>query len=376
MIGEGTMPRKEIELPYKIEHLSILDEQGNLDKELEPNIPEETLLKMYRTMVLGRRFDERMLIMQRQGRIGTFAPIRGQEAQVGAVAALEPEDWLVPSFREMPSEVYLGKPLESALMMYGGFNEGAHMPEDLNILPISIPVGSQMLHAVGIGYAMRYRRESKVVMTFFGDGATSEGDFHEAMNFAAVLQAPVIFMCQNNHWAISVPRSKQSRSETLAQKAIAYGMPGMQVDGNDVLAVFSAAKEAIDQARNGKGPSMIELLTYRMGVHTTADDPKKYRPQEEVEEWEKRDPITRFAKYLSDRGLLDEEKSKGIEEDARAEIKKAEERWREFADRKVDPLVMFDHLYAELPPYVARQREELARELGAGETEDKPVRRT
>jgi TPP-dependent pyruvate/acetoin dehydrogenase alpha subunit len=233
-----------------------------------------------------------------------------------------------------------------------------------------------MLHAVGIGYAMRYRKESKVVMTFFGDGATSEGDFHEAMNFASVLGSPVIFMCQNNHWAISVPRSKQSKSETLAQKAIAYAMPGIQVDGNDVLAIFSAAKGAVKWARSGKGPSLIELLTYRMGVHTTADDPKKYRPQEEVEKWEKRDPITRFEKYLTDKGLLDEEKIKGVEEDAKAQIKQAEERWREFADHKIDPLLMFDHLYAEIPPYLARQKEKLARELGAAEVEDKPVRRT
>jgi TPP-dependent pyruvate/acetoin dehydrogenase alpha subunit len=216
---------------------------------------------------------------------------------------------------------------------------------------------------VGVAYAIKYRRQDQVVMTFFGDGATSEGDFHEAMNFAGVFQTPVIFVCQNNHWAISTPRSKQSRSKTLAQKALAYDIPGIQVDGNDILAVYTAAKEALDRARSGGGPSMIECVTYRMSVHTTADDPKRYRTEEEVAVWEKRDPITRFQRYLTDKGLLSEDKNESIEEEIKAEIKEIEQRWEEQMKKLGDPLNMFDHVFAELPPTLREQREELKRNL-------------
>ncbi len=290
------MPRTEIDLPYKIEYISILNENGEADEGLDPQLSEDMLLKFYRAMLVGRKFDERMLILQRGGKIGTFAPVKGQEAQIGAVAALTPDDWLVPSFRESPAEIWRGKSMESILLFYSGYNEGGFVPPGVNNLPVSVPVGSQMLHAVGIAYGMKYRKENKVAMTFFGDGATSQGDFHEAMNSAAVYQVPVIFVCQNNHWAISLPRAKQTHSQTLAQKALGYGMPGTQVDGNDVFAVYTAAKKAVDLARSGGGPTFIEMVTYRLSLHTTADDPKKYRSEEEVREWEKRDPISRFEK--------------------------------------------------------------------------------
>ncbi len=357
------MPKTDIDLPYKVQHLSILDENGQLDKELEPKISSELLLKLYRAMVLSRRFDERMLTLQRQGKIGTFAPIKGQEAQVGAVAVLEPEDWLVPSFREMPSEVWRGKKMEHILALFGGYNEGGEIPEGFNNLPVAIPVGSQTLHAAGIAYAIKYKKQKHVAMTFFGDGATSEGDFHEALNFAAVFQVPAIFVCQNNQWAISVPRSRQTRSKTLAQKALAYDLPGIQVDGNDVLAVYAAAKEAVDRARAGDGPTFIECVTYRMSVHTTADDPKRYRTDEEVEEWVRRDPITRFEKYLRKKKLLTDDKIKTLEEEVTSEIKEAVARWEDFTRKTPDPLTMFEHLFEELPPYVAQQREELKAEL-------------
>jgi TPP-dependent pyruvate/acetoin dehydrogenase alpha subunit len=220
-----------------------------------------------------------------------------------------------------------------------------------------------MIHAVGIGYAMKYRGQGTVVATFFGDGATSEGDFYEAMNFASVYRVPVIFVCQNNHWAISLPRSRQTHSKTLAQKALAFDMPGLQVDGNDVIAVYKAAKEAAERARNGEGPSLIEMITYRLSMHTTADDPKRYRTDEEVKEWEKRDPITRFEIYLRGRGLLDEGKVQSIGEETNREISEAERRWSEFVEKGVDPLVMFDHAYAELTPALREQREELKRAL-------------
>ncbi len=364
------MPRTRIDLPYYVENLSILDHEGNLDQELEPEIADDLLLRLYRAMVKARRFDERMLSLQRQGRIGTFAPIRGQEAsQLGAIAVLRDDDWLVPAFREAAAEMWRGKTIESILLYYGGFDEGGHVPEGINNLPVAVPVGSQTLHAVGLGMAINYRQGDQVAMVFFGDGATSEGDFHEAMNFAAVFNTPVVFVCQNNQWAISIPRKNQTRSQTLAQKALAYGVPGVQVDGNDVLAVYAAAKEAVDRARSGGGPTLLENVTYRMSVHTTADDPKRYRKDEEVEEWERRDPIVRFEKYLKDKGLLNDEQIGHIEEEVKAEIQAAIDRAELQMKELGDPLEMFDHMYAELPPYLKEQREELRQLLAAGQEE-------
>jgi pyruvate dehydrogenase E1 component alpha subunit len=365
------MPRKKLDLPLFVEHLAVLNEKGELDKDLEPDIKDDLLLKLHRFMVLGRRFDDRLLNLQRQGRMGTFAPITGQEAaQFGAVALLRPSDWFVPSFRETGAELWRGRSMESVILGFAGYSEGALVGKEgeeddgpENNMPVAIPVASQILHAVGIGWGMKYGKKDDVVMTFFGDGATSEGDFHEGMNFAAVYRCPVVFVCQNNQWAISVPRKIQTRSETLAQKALAYGMPGIQVDGNDVLAVYAAAKEAVERARNGDGPSMIECVTYRMKMHTTADDPKRYRKEEEVEAWKERDPISRFQKYLKDKGLLSDEKIEEIEGQVQEEIRSAVERAEKLMEDFTDPLRMFDHVYAEMPPYLKEQREELAEEV-------------
>jgi pyruvate dehydrogenase E1 component alpha subunit len=210
------MPRKKLDLSLTVEHLSILDEKGELDKDLEPDIPDDLLLKLYRFMVLGRKFDERLLSLQRQGRIGTFAPISGQEAsQLGAVAPLQASDWFVPSFRETAAEIWRGRSMESVILTFGGYSDGALVGregeeegEPKNNMPVAVPVSSQIPHAVGIGWGMKYRKKEDVVMTFFGDGGTSEGDFHEGMNFAGVYQCPVVFVCQNNQWAISVPSEK------------------------------------------------------------------------------------------------------------------------------------------------------------------------
>jgi pyruvate dehydrogenase E1 component subunit alpha len=358
------MPRKKINIPCKMEYLSILDEKGNLDKALEPDIPEDLLLKLYRAMLLGRRFDERMLSLQRQGRIGTFAPITGQEAsQVGSVAVLRPSDWMVPSFRETAAQIWRGTHMESVILYFGGYNEGGRIEDNSKDLPISVPVASQILHAVGLGWAISYRKTDEVVMAFFGDGATSEGDFHEGLNFAGVYQTPVIFVCQNNQWAISIPLSKQTRSETLAQKALGYGIPGIQVDGNDILAVYAAAKEAVDRARSGGGPTMIECVTYRMMMHTTADDPKRYRTNKEVEAWKEKDPLIRFEKYLIDKGLATNDKFQVIETEVKAEIQAAVDRAEKQMHKFDDPLYMFEHAYAELPAYLKEQRVELAEEL-------------
>ena len=361
------MPRKKITISEKVEYLSILNEKGQLDKKLEPDIGEDVLLKLHRTMLLARKFDERILNLQRQGRIGTFAPIKGQEAaQLGTIAHLRPSDWMVPAFRETAAELWRGRSLESIIIYNNGFGEGVDIPEDRNDLPISVPVGSQVIHAVGLGWAAKYRQKDDVAMTYFGDGATSEGDFHEGLNFAAVFQAPVIFVCQNNHWAISVPRAKQTRSKTLAQKALAYGLPGIQVDGNDILAVYAAAQEAVQRARTGGGPTLIECVTYRLTMHTTADDPTRYRSDEEVEEWSKRDPLPRFQKYLLDKGLLSEEKRVEVESAIMEEIQTAIDGAEKQMETLGDPIDMFAHAYAEMPPYLKEQKANLTRELSGG----------
>lgn len=365
------MPREKIELPEAIAFLSILDEEGRLDRALEPAIDEGLLLRLHRTMLIARRFDERLLSLQRQGRIGTFPPSSGQEAaHLGAAAVLEPQDWMVPAFRELAAEIWRRRSLESILLYNAGFNEGARVPPERNDLPISIPVGSQILHAVGIAWALRYRRTNRVAMVFFGDGATSQGDFHEGLNFAGVFSLPVVFVCQNNQWAISVPRSRQTRSRTLAQKALAYGIHGIQVDGNDLLAVYAAAGEAVARARSGGGATLIECVTYRLSVHTTADDPRRYRTEKEVEAWRRRDPLSRFQKYLTDRGLLSEEKIRESEEEIGREIQQAVERAEEEMKRLGDPLALFDHLWAEMPDSLREQREEFIAHMAARKGED------
>ena len=310
-------------------------------------------------MVLGRHFDQRMLDLQRQGRIGTFPPITGQEAsQIGAIAALKASDWFVPSFRETAAEIWHGRSLESILLYYNGFNEGTIVPENCNILPMAVPVASQILHGVGLGWAARYRNDDSIVLTCFGDGATSQGDFHEGLNCAAVFAAPVVFFCQNNQWAISVPLKLQTHSRTIAQKAIAYGIPGIQVDGNDVLAVYVATYEAVQRARSGNGPTLIESVTYRLMMHTTADDPKRYRDDAEVEFWQKRDPLPRYEIYLKNKGLLPDSLRTTIIDDVAELIQQSIDSAEKQMKHELDPEQMFDHLFEQLPPHLQKQREE------------------
>jgi pyruvate dehydrogenase E1 component alpha subunit len=278
---------------------------------------------------------------------------------------------MVPAFREMAAELWRGRSLESIIIYNNGFNEGGSIPDDRNDFPTSVPVGSQMIHAVGLGWAAKYRQKDDVAMTYFGDGATSQGDFHEALNFAAVFQTPVIFVCQNNQWAISIPLAQQTRSQTLAQKALAYGLPGIQVDGNDILAVYAAAQEAVQRARSGDGPTLIECVTYRLMMHTTADDPKRYRTDDEVELWSRRDPLPRFEKYLSDKGLLSEEKRGQVESEILEEIQTAIDRAEKQMETMGDPVDMFDHTFAEMPASLKAQREELALALSETAKEGK-----
>jgi len=370
------MPRKPIELPQNIEYLSILDENGKVDKALEPKLSADGLKTMYRYMLLGRRVDERMLNLQRQGRIGTFPQTTGHEAiSLGTVYAIEKSDWHVPAYRELAGLLYRGWPVETILLYWNGFEEGNSPPPGVNDLPYCVPVASQLLHAAGIGMAMNIKGEKSVVMTYFGDGSSSEGDFHEALNFASVFQAPVVFVCQNNQYAISVPLAKQMRCKTVAQRAVAYGMPGIRVDGNDVLACYVAASEAVERARKGEGPTLIEGLTYRWTPHTTADDPKRYRTEEEAKEWAKKDSLIRFARYLVDKGVHTEASLKALDEEIDTLIKEAVKRFEELAQSEElsDPLAMFDYIYADTPAFLQEQRDELARHLGKGQAgNDKP----
>jgi len=348
------MPRTDVGT-FSVQHLQILDEEGHLDAALEPDLSDEQRLGLYRSMVLAREADQRMLKLQRQGRVGTFAPSTGQEATTcGAALAMQQADWFVPSFRELPGALVRGMPLESTFLYHNGYEEGNVMPSAPRTLPVAVIVASQTLHAVGIAYAMKYRKEPAAVVTFFGDGATSQGDFHEALNFAGVWQAPVVFVCQNNQWAISLPRSRQTRSRTLAQKAIAYDIPGIQVDGNDALAVYQATHEALERARSGGGPTLIEAVTYRLMMHTTADDPNKYRTEQEVQDWWKRDPLTRFRIYLEGKGLWDDGKQAALEAEIQAEVEAAVKRFEGTNTFQMD--AAFDHVYGTPHPQIESQR--------------------
>jgi pyruvate dehydrogenase E1 component alpha subunit len=360
------MPRKEIDLPYRIEHLSILDEHAKLDEKLEPSLSNSDLKTIYRYMLLARRTDERMLMMQRQGRLGTFPQSSGHEAiSMGSMFTINKEDWVVPAYRELAGMLYRGWPIETIMLYWNGFEEGAQVPAGVNDTPMCVPVASQLLHAAGIGMAMNIKKEKKVVLTYFGDGSSSEGDAHEALNFASVFQAPVVFICLNNQYAISVPIKKQMRCETIAQRAIGYGMPGIRVDGNDVLAVYTATKEAVERARRGEGPSLIECLTYRTTPHTTADDPKRYRSEEEGQLWLKREPLKRLNTYLEKKGALSAAERNTMEEEIDAEIKSAVQRAEVLAksEELMNPLNMFNYMYAELPQNLVEQRDELSAHL-------------
>ncbi len=339
--------------------VSCVDPDGNLVGGGKPPLPDEKVAGLYRHMVRARRFDARLLKLQRQGRIGTFAPCFGQEAaQVGSISALEKTDWFVPSFRELGCALYRGAPLKSVLLYAMGLEEGSVMPKGARDLPISIPVGGQSSHAVGLAWAMKLRGEKSAAIVYFGDGATSEGIVHESMNFAGVLGLGVIFFCQNNQWAISTPRRMQAAAAALAPRAAAYGFPGVQVDGNDVLAVHQVVSEAAKRAREGGGATFVEAITYRRGLHTTADDPRVYRSEAEEKEWEKKDPVDRARHYLEKRKAWDEKQQTALEAEIDAEIQKALEEAEAYRATGVDPLEMFDFVYVEMPPYLLKQRRE------------------
>lgn len=342
----------------QIEHLQILDETGKLDDKLaKDTLSDEQVSYLYEQMTVCRQLDEVAFRLQRSGRMGTYPQNKGQEAAAAGsgFAAKKGVDFLVPCYRENLALFLHGLPMHYVLLHWMGDERGNQIPEGVNITPISIPIGTQMLHATGIAWAFKLRKEPRVAVTYFGDGATSEGDFHEAMNFASVLQVPCVFFCQNNHWAISVPREIQMNSETVAQKAIAYGMPTIQVDGNDLFAVYKASRDAIERARSGGGPSFIEAVTYRLGDHTTADDARRYRDQKEVEMWAARDPLVRLRKYLEKKDLWSEDRQKKLEERAKAIVQEVVKTAEGIEKPATDDI--FDYTFAgELPAELQRQR--------------------
>ncbi|HEY8449198.1 MAG TPA: pyruvate dehydrogenase (acetyl-transferring) E1 component subunit alpha [Bacillota bacterium] len=333
----------------------VLTPEGTVVGEL-PLLDDEQLRGFYRWMVLGRTFSQRMVALQRQGRMGTFGPLDGQEAaSVGIAAPLAAEDWLIGSYREILAYFVKGVPPLAIMKLYRGYVSDTY-PREARCLPIQIVLATQMLHAVGVAMAIQYEGQRAVAVGVCGDGATSEGDFNEALNFAGVYRAPAVLVVQNNGWAISVPRSRQTAAETLAERGPAFGVPGYLVDGNDVLAVYQVMADCVARARSGDGPALIEALTYRLGAHTTADDPKKYRSQAEVEEWQRRDPLVRFRRFLFDRGLLSDQEDRELEEQVRAEIQAHVDALEALPPE--DPEKVFDLVYAETPPSLERQRQE------------------
>lgn len=344
--------------PLDESHYRILDIDGKiLDEEKLPKLTDEELIYLYRTMLFSRTIDEKALSYQRQGRMLTYAPNLGQEAtQIGSAYAMEKEDWLVPAFRELGAWLVRGVPLKNIYLYWYGNEWGSHMPEGVKVLPVAVPIGSQFQHAAGIGIANNIKGEKNVVVTYIGDGGTSHGDFHEAINFAAVFDAPVVFIIQNNQYAISTKREIQTKSKTLAQKALAYGIPGILVDGNDIFAMYSATKEAIDRARNGGGPTLIEAYTYRLGAHTTSDDPSLYRDDSEVEEWKKKDPILRFKKYLLNRNLITEEWEERLKKELEDEVMSTFEEIENKSDTEIEDI--FKYHFEKMPPQLEEQLNE------------------
>jgi len=344
--------------PLKGKMFQILKPDGTLQPGLKPPIDDKETLTLYQKMVFVRLADQRGLLLQRQGRFGTYAPLWGQEAcQIGSAYVLQKGDWVFPAFRELGATLMMGIALKDFMLYWMGNEMGSRAPEGINLLPVSIPVGTHIPQAVGTAWAAKIRGDKIVAMAYFGDGATSKGDFHEAMNFAGVFKTPTIFFCQNNQFAISVPRSRQTASATIAQKAIAYGFDGIQIDGNDLFAVITVTREAVDRARSGGGPTLIEGVTFRFGPHTTADDPTKYRTDEEIERWKPLDPMIRLRSYLKAKGLWSEEVETRMTEDAQKEIDQA------VKDAEAVPAPelkeIFEYVFAEMTPPLKEQLEYL-----------------
>lgn len=344
-----------------MEPIRLLDVDGTLLGDAPVDLDETR--RLFGAMVAARAYDTKCTAMQVQGRLATYASFEGQEAaQIGSIAALRADDWVVATYRDAAAMWFQGYPWMNLFLGRMGDERGGAPPEDVNVLPPSITVGAHMIHAVGIGWGESLQGSDRVAMTFFGDGATSEGDFHEAMNFAGVFATPTVFLCQNNGFAISMPRRRQTAAELLTDKAIGYGMPGVLVDGNDLFAMIGAAREAVARARAGGGPTFIEALTFRVGPHTTTDDAARYRSDDVVEEWRRRDPIDRVRLYLQRCDGWDEAWETEVSESARDVIEEAVA-----AAESVEPFesgAIFDRMYLTPTSAMVRQRAALRRDGG------------
>ncbi len=323
---------------------SLINPDGSVRDRLPITL--EEMRGLYADMVEARTYDQKCMAMQRQGRLATYAPFEGQEAaQIGAAAALRGDDWVAGTYRDAALMWRAGYPWELLIAGRTGDERGGRAPDGVNVLPPSITVGGHMIHAVGLGWAERLQGSDRVALTSFGDGATSEGDFHEAMNFAAVFDSPTILFCQNNQFAISYPRAEQTRSSSIAAKADGYGMSGIEVDGNDVAAVLVAVREAVESARKGGGPALIEAVTYRLGPHTTSDDPARYRDEGEAERWREKDPLIRIRILLEKARGWTPEWQEELEQNASAVIEEAVARAEAYPQPTVDE--MFARMYSE-----------------------------
>jgi pyruvate dehydrogenase E1 component alpha subunit len=349
---------------FEVKYLQILDENGNVDEKLfsQLELSEEKIKDMLYYMILARTFDNKAFSLQRQGRILTFAPLLGQEAsQIGSALAIKRSDWVFPSFRENGAAIVHGVPIEKLFQYWAGDERGHKLPKDVHWFPVSIPVSTHIPHAVGFAWGLKLKKSKDVVLCYFGDGATSKGDFNEGLNFAGVFRVPLIAIIQNNQYAISVPRKRQSAAETLAQKAFAFGFDGIQVDGNDVFAVYKATKDAVEKARKGEGPTLIECYTYRMSHHTTADDWTRYRSKEEVEAWKKKDPIDRLKKFMIKKGVADEKFFAEQEKKAKEVIDEAVRKMESVKPAEISDI--FSYTYKEITPRLREELEELKKFL-------------
>ncbi|MCC3357636.1 pyruvate dehydrogenase (acetyl-transferring) E1 component subunit alpha [Bacillus sp. REN16] len=336
----------------------ILNEEGEVvNKAAVPDLSDDQLKELMRRMVYTRILDQRSISLNRQGRLGFYAPTAGQEAsQLASQFALEKEDFILPGYRDVPQIVWHGLPLYQAFLFSRGHFHGNQMPEGVNVISPQIIIGAQYIQCAGVALGMKKRGKKSVAITYTGDGGTSQGDFYEGINFAGAFKAPAIFVVQNNRFAISTPVEKQSAATTLAQKAVAAGIPGIQVDGMDPLAVYVAVKEARERAVNGEGPTLIETMTYRYGPHTMAgDDPTRYRTSELDNEWEKKDPLVRFRKYLEGKGIWNEELENQVIEEAKEDIKNAIKKADEQPKQKVTDLI--SHMFEVLPQNLEEQME-------------------
>lgn len=351
--------KKQLEkVEEQFQTLQILNEEGEVVNEAAlPNLSDEQLQELMKRMVYTRILDQRSISLNRQGRLGFYAPTAGQEAsQLASQFALEKEDFILPGYRDVPQIIWHGLPLSQAFLWSRGHFKGGDIPEGVNVISPQIIIGAQYVQTAGVALGMKKRGVKSVAITYTGDGGTSQGDFYEGINFAGAYKAPAIFIVQNNQFAISTPREKQTAAKTLAQKAVAAGIPGIQVDGMDALAVYSAVKEARERAINGEGPTLIETITYRYGPHTMAgDDPTRYRTSDLDNEWEKKDPLVRFRKYLENKGLWNEELENETIERAKEDIKVAIKEADNTPKQKVTDLISI--MYEELPHNLEEQYE-------------------